>query len=92
MKDCLTEIKKYVGYIAEEPILYKSLTPRELFEFVASIRGLDAKKTTNSAHDYMESLEALDYYNKVIATLSRGNKQKVQLVSALLHDPKVMGG
>ncbi len=84
------QIKRQIGYVAEEPLIYKSLTPRELFEFIASIRGLDGPTVTAKAKEYMESLGALEYMNQTIATLSRGNKQKVQIVSALLHDPKLL--
>lgn len=89
LKDDL-EIKKQIGYVAEEPLIYKSLTPQELFEFIASIRGLDGPTVTAKAKEYMESLGALEYINQNIATLSRGNKQKVQIVSALLHDPTLL--
>ncbi|OLS15212.1 MAG: ATP-binding transport protein [Promethearchaeota archaeon CR_4] len=84
------QIKQRIGYVAEEPLIYKSLTPRELFEFIASIRGLNGKMVTAKAKEYMESLGALEYMNQTIATLSRGNKQKVQIVSALLHDPTLL--
>ncbi len=84
------QIKRQIGYVAEEPMIYKSLTPLELFEFIASIRGLDGASVTKKAKDYMEMLGALEYVNQNIATLSRGNKQKVQIVSALLHDPTLL--
>jgi len=83
-------MKQRLGYIAEEPLIYKSLTPFEVFEFIASVRGLDGDKVTALAKEYMESLGALEYMNQNIATLSRGNKQKVQIVSALLHDPTLL--
>ncbi len=84
------QIKLQIGYVAEEPLIYKSLTPVELFGFIASIRGLDGEVVTAKAKEYMESLGALEYMNQSIATLSRGNKQKVQIVSALLHDPVLL--
>jgi len=84
------QIKRQIGYVAEEPLIYKSLTPYELFGFIASIRELDGGVVTAKAKEYMESLGALEYMNQTIATLSRGNKQKVQIVSALLHDPTLL--
>ncbi len=83
-------IKQRIGYVAEDPQIYKSLTPLELFEFIASVRGLDGTQVTAKAREYMESLGAFEYFNRNIATLSRGNKQKVQIVSALLHDPALL--
>lgn len=84
------EIKNRVGYVSEEPLIYKSLTPKELFNFIASIRGLDGAKTTPKLAQYLESLSAVEYYEKLISTLSRGNKQKVQIIAAILHDPEIL--
>ncbi|MEX2680967.1 MAG: ABC transporter ATP-binding protein [Candidatus Sigynarchaeota archaeon] len=84
------QIKQRIGYVAEEPQIYKALTPLELFEFIASVRRLDGAQVTAKAKEYMESLGASEYFNRNIATLSRGNKQKVQIISALLHDPPLL--
>jgi len=83
-------IKRRIGYVSEEPLIFKSLTPKDLFNFVASVRGLDANKTTNLAKEYMESLDAIEYYDQLIATLSHGNKQKLQIIAAILHEPDLL--
>ena len=83
-------IKRRIGYVSEEPLIFKSLTPKDLFNFVASVRGLDANKTTNLAKEYLESLDAIEYYNQLIATLSHGNKQKLQIIAAILHEPDLL--
>jgi ABC-2 type transport system ATP-binding protein len=84
------QIKKRVGYVSEEPLIFKSLTPKDLFNFIASIRRLDEEETAEKAREYLESLEALEYYEQLIATLSHGNKQKVQVIAAILHDPDLL--
>ncbi len=84
------QIKSRVGYVSEEPLIFKSLTPKDLFNFIASIRSLDADETSKRAQQYLESLGALEYYEQLIATLSHGNKQKIQIVSAILHDPNLL--
>jgi ABC-2 type transport system ATP-binding protein len=84
------EIKKNLGYVAEEPLIFKSLTPRDLFNFIASVRELDELEVSETAEEYLESLEALQYYDQLIATLSHGNKQKVQIIAAILHDPDLL--
>lgn len=84
------EIKRRIGYVSEEPLIFKSLTPKELFNFIASIRGLEEKRTTELAKEYLESLEAVQYYDQLIATLSHGNKQKLQIIAAILHDPDLL--
>ncbi|MBA7511722.1 Linearmycin resistance ATP-binding protein LnrL [subsurface metagenome] len=84
------QIKSRVGYVSEEPLIFKSLTPKDLFNFIASIRKLDAEEATERAKEYLESLGALEYYEQLVATLSHGNKQKIQIVSAILHDPDLL--
>ncbi|MFX0057215.1 MAG: ABC transporter ATP-binding protein [Candidatus Hodarchaeota archaeon] len=84
------QIKRRVGYVSEEPLIFKSLTPKDLFNFIASIRRLDEEETAEKAREYLESLEALEYYEQLIATLSHGNKQKVQVIAAILHDPDLL--
>jgi ABC-2 type transport system ATP-binding protein len=83
-------IKSRIGYVSEEPLIFKSLTPKDLFNFVASIRGMTSEKTTEKAQEYLESLGALEYYNQLIATLSHGNKQKIQIIAAILHEPDLL--
>jgi ABC-2 type transport system ATP-binding protein len=84
------QIKSRVGYVSEEPLIFKSLTPKDLFNFIASIRSLDGEKASKRAQEYLESLGALEYYEQLVATLSHGNKQKIQIISAILHDPDLL--
>ena len=84
------EIKHRIGYVSEEPLIFKSLTPKDLFNFIASIRGLDKERTTALAKDYLENLDAIEYYDQLVATLSHGNKQKLQIIAAILHEPDLL--
>jgi len=84
------KIKRRIGYVSEEPLIFKSLTPKDLFNFIASIRRLDETATTERAREYLESFDALEYYDQLIATLSHGNKQKLQIIAAILHDPDLL--
>jgi len=84
------EIKRRIGYVSEEPLIFKSLTPKDLFNFIASVRRLDERSTTELAKEYLESLDAIEYYDQLIATLSHGNKQKLQIIAAILHEPDLL--
>jgi ABC-2 type transport system ATP-binding protein len=84
------KVKTNIGYVAEEPLLYGSLTPREMLNFIASVRGLEEERTTERARRLISSLDATKYYDSLMETLSRGNKQKIQLIAALLHDPRLL--
>jgi len=83
-------VKSKIGYVAEEPLIYKSLTPKELFDFIASVRKLDKNKTEKIINNLLESLEATEFINKPLAVLSKGNKQKMQIIAALMHDPDLL--
>jgi ABC-2 type transport system ATP-binding protein len=84
------EVKNLVGYVPEEQQLYDSLTPRELFNFIASIRKLPEEKITKRMKDFVKALDFEQYYDNMIVTLSQGNKQKTMLIAALLHRPKLL--
>jgi ABC-2 type transport system ATP-binding protein len=84
------QMKKKLGYVSEEPMIFKSLTPKDLFNFIASIRQLDPKEATERTQEYLESLGATEYYNKMIASLSHGNKQKLQIIASILHEPDLL--
>jgi len=83
-------MKKKVGYVSEEALIFKSLTPKDLFNFIASIRRLDANEATKRVQEYLESLGATEYYEQMIATLSHGNKQKMQIIASILHEPELL--
>ncbi|MHA1907936.1 MAG: ABC transporter ATP-binding protein [Candidatus Thorarchaeota archaeon] len=84
------EVKKVVGYVPEDIQLYDSLTPRELFDFIASIRELSAEKMTRRISEFVKALDFEKYYDTLIVTLSQGNKQKAMLIAALMHAPKLL--
>ncbi|MHA1775757.1 MAG: ABC transporter ATP-binding protein [Promethearchaeia archaeon] len=83
-------LKSHIGYVSEEPLIYKSLTPKELFNFIASIRNLSGEEVSAKLAQYLDSLGAVEYYERLITTLSRGNKQKIQIIAAILHDPDLL--
>jgi ABC-2 type transport system ATP-binding protein len=84
------EVKKISGYVPEEQQLYDSLTPRELFEFIASVRQLPQEKTNKRIGEMVKALDFEKYYDSMIVTLSQGNRQKTMLIAALLHNPKLL--
>ena len=82
--------KARVGYVAETPILYESLTPRALLEFEASIRGLANDSVNRRARQLADAFEVASTFDSAIATLSMGTKQKIAIIAALLHQPPVL--
>ena len=84
------EIKKTVGYVPEEQLLYNSLTSREILEFVASVRELDYWQAKSRVEEMARALDFTSQYDKPIITLSQGNKQKAMLLIAMLHAPDLL--
>ncbi len=83
------EVKKRIGYVPEDVVLYESLTPRELFEFISSVRNL-SMDVSFKIGSLVDAFNIRQYYDSPIATLSTGTKQKVAIIAALLHDPPLL--
>jgi len=84
------DVKSRIGYVAEKPILYDSLSPRDFLDFVASIRGINPAEANRVVSGLADVFDMAEYFDVSIATLSTGMKQKVALVAALLHQPSVL--
>jgi ABC-2 type transport system ATP-binding protein len=82
--------KSNIGYVAESPILYESLSPRDFFEFVASVRKIDQGAANQMVTRLAEAFDMAQYFDSPIATLSLGMKQKVALIASLFHQPSVL--
>jgi len=84
------EVKSRIGYVAEKPILYDSLSSRDFLEFVASIRKLDQNAANRMVTQLADAFDMAKYFDAPIATLSMGMKQKVALIASLVHQPPVL--
>jgi ABC-2 type transport system ATP-binding protein len=84
------EVKARIGYVAENPIVYDSLSPRDFLEFVTSIRKSPQVATERLVSQLAEAFDMAQYFDSPIATLSLGMKQKVALIAALIHQPPVL--
>jgi ABC-2 type transport system ATP-binding protein len=82
--------KSQIGYVPEEVVLLDSLTPREFLEFTSAIRHLEANATNPRLERLVSAFELRQYFDTPIAALSMGNKQKVAIIAALLHEPKLL--
>ena len=83
-------MSRHLGYLPENGPLYQNMTPLELLRFFGEARGLDPAVLAGRL-DYVIDRCSLDQaLEKPIDKLSRGNKQRVGLAQALLHDPDVL--
>lgn len=83
-------VKSIVGYVPETPILYESLTPVEFLGFIGSIRKIEPSILEDRIKRFSEAFEISDKMDNFIGSLSFGTKQKVAIISALIHDPEII--
>ncbi|MBS1516945.1 MAG: ABC transporter ATP-binding protein [Bacteroidetes bacterium] len=83
-------IKKMIGYVPENANLFNALTPSEFFSFIGKVRDIDDKTISTRTSNFAELFGFRDLLNDSIGNLSKGNKQRVLITSALLHDPSVI--
>jgi sodium transport system ATP-binding protein len=84
------EVRRSIGLLTEEPGLYERMTPRELLVFFASTYDLPAARARARIEDLAGSLGFGEYLDRRSGTLSKGNRQKVAVARALIHDPPVL--
>ena len=79
-----------IGYLPEERGLYKSMKVGEQCLYLAQLKGLSKNKAKQKIHHLFKKLDMLDWINKKVEELSKGMAQKVQFVSTVLHQPKLI--
>ena len=84
------EVKKIVGYVPESPRLYEFLTGLEYLDFIADVYGLDAQTKKMRIEEFLEAFELDGRENEMISGYSHGMKQKIAIIAALLHRPKLL--
>ncbi len=84
------EIKKIVGYVPESPRLYEFLTATEYLDFIADVRGLPYEQKKERITRFVDALDLEGKQGDMISSYSQGMKQKVAIIGALLHRPRVL--
>jgi ABC-2 type transport system ATP-binding protein len=84
------EFRRRLGYVPEEPHLYPFLSGREYLELVGRLRELPASSSNRKIAALLELFGLADAAEQGIASYSKGMKQKVLVMAALLHDPDLL--
>ena len=84
------EIKKIVGYVPESPRLYEFLTATEYLDFIADVRGIPYEQKKERIARFVDALDLEGKQGDMISSYSQGMKQKVAIIGALLHRPRVL--
>ncbi len=79
-----------IGYLPEERGLYPKKLIIDQLVYFAELKGMSAKEAVKAVDYWLGRLGMTEYRNKRLDTLSKGNQQKIQLVTALAHDPDIV--
>lgn len=79
-----------MGYLPEERGLYPKKIILDQLVYFAELNGMSKKDAVKSIDSWLERLGMSEYRNKKLDTLSKGNQQKIQLITALAHDPQII--
>ena len=82
--------QKRMGYLPEERGLYKKMKVGDQLTYFAELKGLSHKDAVTRTKKWLERFDAADWYSRKTNELSKGMQQKVQFISAVLHDPELV--
>ena len=82
--------KEIYGLVPERPFLYEKLTAVEFVQFMADVYKVPPDEASRRAHQLFDLFKIDDRCNELIENYSQGMKQKVALIGALVHNPKVL--
>jgi len=83
-------VKNLIGYTPESPRLYEFLTGIEFLDFIGDIYGMSAVEKQTRINEYLKALQLDGREVDIISSYSEGMKQKIALISAFLHRPKLL--
>lgn len=90
IKDQPVECKMEMAYIPDNPDLYESLTAIQYLNFVSDIYGVSQNQRQELISKYADAFEITQYLGGLISSFSHGMKQKLAIISALVHKPKLL--
>ncbi len=83
------EAKKNIGYVSDSHVVYDKLTGKEYVNFMADMYRVPAAERNERIDKLLELFKMKDSYNSPINSYSHGMKQKISIMGALIHDPKL---
>lgn len=81
--------KRQIGFVPDHYALYEKLTGREYINYIADLYGVSKKDRDEAIEKYVGLLNMKDAIDNKMNTYSHGMKQKITIISALIHNPKV---
>ncbi|XMB72394.1 ABC transporter ATP-binding protein [Mycoplasmatota bacterium WC30] len=82
--------KLRIGYAPEEYVMPLNMSVLDFLYSIGKIKGINSYDLDRNVIDYLDFFELYKYKNKTISTLSNGMRQKVNLMQAFIHEPKII--
>lgn len=90
VKEKPMECKKKIAYIPDNPDVYEALTGIQYLNFIADMFEVSTSQRNSLIENYAREFEIIDDLGSLISSYSHGMKQKLVIISALIHSPKIM--
>lgn len=84
------DVSDKIGFLTEERSLLPSLTVLEQAIYYGTLKGMSKKKINEKLDYYLELFNITEYKNKKIKELSKGNQQKIQFITSIIHEPRLL--
>jgi ABC-2 type transport system ATP-binding protein len=90
VEDDPVAVKRKVGYVPESPRIYEFLTGLEFIDFTGDVFGMDAGEKKKRIEEFVKALDLEGREGDMMSSYSEGMKQKVVIISALMHKPELL--
>lgn len=84
------EFKNIVGYLPEERGLYQKSKVSDILKYFGKLKGIEGKSINSKIEFWLGKLEIPGAKDKIINELSKGNQQKIQFITSVLHEPEIL--
>ena len=84
------ELQDRIGYLPEERGLYRKMKVGDQIKYFAALKNVNGKEAEQRTNRWLSRLKLTDWKNKKASDLSKGMQQKVQFISAIVHEPQLL--
>lgn len=85
-----TEVRKSIGFLSGTTGLYGRLSPKDILRYFGGLYGLKGTTLTNRINDLRDQFGIADFFDRACDQLSTGQKQRVNLARAIIHQPRLL--
>ena len=84
------DVSEYIGFLTEERSLLTKLTVKEQVVYYATLKGMKEEDILKKLDYWLDRFGVSDYKERKIKELSKGNQQKIQFITAIIHEPDLL--